>query len=331
MLTLAHAYLDTGRFKGSLLPFVLSRLTADLDAEFCRFADCGAGIGHTSQAYASLLDKHLSDEAKADALLACFEPLPENFQQLQKNVTSQGFVKLHQEAVSNVAGSVDFYVPSRMGSGSTGWTEGTSYGGSLQKKSASERVTVDAVRLEDAYREPFDFVKLDLQGGELKAIQGLGNLLPLVKLLYVETQLLSRDTTTDYLNKNGFITLFDDIQFGLKAGTAAIPHGVLQSLGIRLTRTHLPTTSGFPLICWGHFAPDADLFDAATLSFKPAVVQKLLDAGVNYMQTDVLAINPSIFPQVLRYFTDPSESAPTPVQPRKGKRRYGLFGPRDAG
>ena len=300
MLAMMHAHLSTGRYGDSLLPFVLSNLVKSLQGDFCRFADCGAGIGWTSQEYAELLGKQLSDDVKARALVACYEPLPENFVQMRKNLVGDIYT-LHQQAVSDVAGTAVFYVPVRMGSGNRLWTEGTSYGGTLTTFSSKESISVETVRLQDAYAKPFDFIKLDLQGGEMKALEGVGTMLDEVKLLYVETQLLSPAASTDFLNRKGFITFFDGLQFGLVDGAEEVPFSLLESLGIEITRARVPTPDGFPLILWGRFKPNADLFDAETLSFKSEIADKLVSAGVSYMQTDTFAFKPSILQLLTRH------------------------------
>jgi len=300
MLDIFHRYFTANKILGSLIDFVLPKLIKEFQSEFCRFADCGAGIGHTSLHYQKLLMQNLSFDIQNHALISCYEPLPENFVQLVKLSNNNSIFKLNQCAVSDFVGKSGFQIPNRCSVDNQYWINGTSYNGFLSDCVSNDHIIVDTIRLENEDCLPFHFVKLDLQGGELKAIKGLGNNLHDVKLLCVETQLLHSDSTIDFLNKSGFITFFDRLAFGFSQKIDKVPVDRLGELGIIIDENH--HGEDFASYCLGHVREYSSLIDSNTLVLKKHVSDALSNLGVNYMQTDIIAFNKNIFSSVMRYF-----------------------------
>jgi FkbM family methyltransferase len=120
--------------------------------------DAGANIG-----VATLFFKTLYPEAR----IVCFEPDPDNFVLLTRNVERNRLtgVELHQAAVSDTAEPVVFY---------------TSPGDSPLRHSTVEarvaspqQIVVPAVRLSTFVREDVDLLKLDVEGSERQVLPEL--------------------------------------------------------------------------------------------------------------------------------------------------------------
>jgi FkbM family methyltransferase len=284
----------------SVLDVVLPRVTRELQDELVYWVDGGAGVGTSSTGYADILERELLPQHVAAAKVVLYEPLPENVAVLQHRLGHDSRYLIRDVAVAGQTGTATFTVPSRItATGAGSWAEGTSYSGSLRSSWAgAESIVVQTVRLDEEALPRFDFVKLDLQGGELDALQGMGARLLDVKLLYVETQLLHEKGALKFLNEHGFLLLFDRLQFGFQAGLTYIPVELLRACGISIDRMHLPQSSGMPLICWGHFDPGTDVLDPQTFFLKTEISKKLIDAGINYLQTDALAINVKWLPRI---------------------------------
>lgn len=130
--------------------------------------DVGANIG-----YVSLL---LAKRAGEGGKVFSFEPLPKNQERLQKNLdlNPNYQVRLISKAVADKSGRISFLVHD---SGGMGKVEG-----SLGKDRGYEQsITVDAISIDDfVYKdkkpEP-DLIKLDIEGGEVLALQGMQRLL----------------------------------------------------------------------------------------------------------------------------------------------------------
>ncbi|BAK66854.1 hypothetical protein SLG_21790 [Sphingobium sp. SYK-6] len=281
-----YARMMAGKREGildDLLPIAIKKYQAG----FSRFADCGAGVGKVSTQYGALLDAHLEPENRHSASVECFEPLPENVVVLERVCADHPNLNVRPFAVSNFSGRASFSVPTRMGnSANPDWPPGTSYDGMLGAHYA-DTVEVEVVRLD---AEPqYDFVKLDLQGGEMSALEGLGNTIRGVKLIYAENQLLAREGTVGYLRDKGFICCFDRLQFGFAPETSWLALELLEQLGLKISHMNLPT-KGVPFFCLGYFDVHADPVDENG-QLSDETIRRFKDAGIIYLQTDILAIN----------------------------------------
>jgi FkbM family methyltransferase len=119
--------------------------------------DIGAHIGYYTLLLAKLVGK--SGEVIG------FEPDPDNFQLLKKNVMVNGYTNtiLEYKAVSNKLGAVTFY-RSALSSGQ----------GKLHNSDNCEPVQVDAVTLDsyfEGYERGIDFIKMDAEGAEACILQ----------------------------------------------------------------------------------------------------------------------------------------------------------------
>lgn len=129
-------------------------------------ADIGAHIGY----YTLLAAKLVGEEGKAYA----FEPFPENFALLAKNVEINGFrnVRLVQRAIVGSSGERDLFL-SQGASGSHSIFPG--------KSRSSRTVSVPVTTLDEFLAQEgwprIDLIKMDIEGAELAALSGMSHLL----------------------------------------------------------------------------------------------------------------------------------------------------------
>jgi len=125
--------------------------------------DLGANIGYFTLIFAKLV----GETGKVFA----FEPDPGNFSLLEKNVKINNYqnVTLIQKAVSNKTGKAKLYV----------W--GNPTGPKIYDSPASHQyIEIESISLDDYfknYKGKIDFIKMDIEGAEGGAIQGMTSLL----------------------------------------------------------------------------------------------------------------------------------------------------------
>jgi FkbM family methyltransferase len=164
--------------------------------------DGGANRGHTSSRYLKLYP---------EATLHLFEPFPESFALLQERFKNVPSVKMNQVALSDVEGTVSLHanqssytnsiLPSDPLAGDT-WGKGVL---DTQSTLMVPTTSIDAYARARAI-PAIDILKLDIQGAELKALQGARSLLErkAVGLIYMELILgptyLGQPRFEDYLH-----------------------------------------------------------------------------------------------------------------------------------
>jgi FkbM family methyltransferase len=157
--------------------------------------DGGAGSGSTSR---DIL-RHLSGSVYA------FEPFPGNHRFFDG--AAEG-VRLIPKALADIRGSASFRVSSVVEADSV-WGRWGMEGYSSSGRLADDGdLTVECVRADDEIPEgaPIDFVKLDLQGGELGALKGMPRIARDAHFLWVEY--IGGGGLVEWLEENRFV-LFD--------------------------------------------------------------------------------------------------------------------------
>jgi len=296
-------YIRSRGFPGDCLGYLLPKMIEHYKGDFRIFADCGGGIGHTSLMYEKMLETGLSPDDFLHAAVVVYEPLPENILELKKRTEAKPAICVREYAVSDFQGKAAFTVPRRMTGSSASWGAGTSAVGYLGANSTTETVEVDVTRLEDEPTPQFDFIKLDLQGGERKALIGLGAKLHKAKLIYAEHQLLANPAgqPLDFLTESGYICYFDRLQFGFKPAVEEIPISLLKEGGITIERFRGPDARGMSSsgIFWGTLDVLATRHLGADGKFSAEYADRLRAAGALYIQTDVVAIHRDVYSNVL--------------------------------
>ena len=123
--------------------------------------DIGANIG----SYARFMSRRVGPNGKVFA----FEPSADNFERLVRTVGSLGNVEPIKAAVGNATGPLTLYESDELNVDHRAYDPG----------GARRLIEVDCYRLDD-YFEPgqrVDFVKMDIQGFEYQALQGMRGVL----------------------------------------------------------------------------------------------------------------------------------------------------------
>lgn len=148
--------------------------------------DVGANIGKSTAKYSSLFP---------ESTIYSFEPFPESFQKLRRRFEGNSFVKPIQLAVSNKVGKKKFYIyqdsttnsllPTVDGAGH--WVEPDA----VRNIATIEApvTTIDNFCKREAIDE-IHILKMDIQGGELMALEGATEKLSQGSILLIYTELL---------------------------------------------------------------------------------------------------------------------------------------------
>lgn len=121
--------------------------------------DCGSNIGMSVLFFKWLYPK---------SMVIAFEPEPRTFSLLKKNVEENGLVnvELHNAALSDSDGSIDFFFPPEDPGTLTMSMHATANTGTQASKVATTRLSPFISR-------PVDFVKMDIEGAESRVIEDL--------------------------------------------------------------------------------------------------------------------------------------------------------------
>lgn len=124
--------------------------------------DLGANIGY----FTLIAAKLVGPEGKVFA----FEPDPKNFSLLQRNVELNGYdnITLVQKAVADKSGTAEFYL------GSDSWEHSLS---SVNRKAGVIPVSVTSLDEFLPQDIAVDFIKMDIEGAEEKALRGMERIL----------------------------------------------------------------------------------------------------------------------------------------------------------
>ena len=135
--------------------------------------DIGANIGY----YTLIFAKLVGNSGKVFA----FEPEPENFKILQKNIKINEYanVFLEQKAVSNNNEKLTLYISDKAGRHSI-----------YKLKKYVKSIDIESVTIDNYLKknniEKINFVKIDVEGAELNVLQGIQNLLDKNIILLIE-------------------------------------------------------------------------------------------------------------------------------------------------
>lgn len=131
------------------------------------FVDCGANIGYFTLCAA----KWVGNTGRVDA----YEPDPINRLRLEEHLHRNGvdtIVRVHRVGVSSKPGSFDFYHPSTSGKINHG---SASLFASLVED--GEKFTIETVRMDQHLDGVPNLIKMDIEGAEYDAIEGMSKIL----------------------------------------------------------------------------------------------------------------------------------------------------------
>ena len=121
--------------------------------------DVGANIG--------LLTRHFCEAVGPSGKVFAFEPDPENFSCLEFNTKGCGNRSVHQLAISDANGTAHLYLNARSSTGNSLLNQSDA-AGSVEV----ECRTIDTFLSENRVTQ-IDFIKIDVEGAELKVLQGM--------------------------------------------------------------------------------------------------------------------------------------------------------------
>ena len=142
-----------------------------------------------------------------EARILCFEPSPETFLILQKNIKINKLrgVTAIQAALSDKNGSCTLY-------GRMGWEESDTRGNTISPEwgawQSQQFCQVKTVKLSSYITEIVDFLKLDVEGAEMLVLHDIADKLSLVKQLFVETH-TTRHSNFSLIDIKSLLTNFE--------------------------------------------------------------------------------------------------------------------------
>ncbi len=176
--------------------------------------DLGANVGQTAQQYRAAFPK---------AMIYSFEPFESTFRILSQNCRGDGRVEPHRLAVADVSGARPFYFNADSVTGSLLPSSATAtrvLPDSLIKPVGS--VDVPTTTLDDFCSghaiDRIDVLKMDIQGGELMALQGASRMLEskAIDLIYTEVVFVELyEGQADFHDLCRFLSDYDYTLFGL--------------------------------------------------------------------------------------------------------------------
>lgn len=182
----------------------------------------GANTGQEAQQY---LDKGVENQI-------WIEPIPEIFEQLQKNIESNPHALAIQACVSNKSlQTVVFNITNNNGESSSflPLAKHLEYHPTVQNVNAIEMITItadDIIETAHIDMQHYDFLNLDIQGAELLALQGMEKNLKHINYVYTEVNVdelyqgcALMHQIDEFLESHGFVGVeckLTDCQWGDK-------------------------------------------------------------------------------------------------------------------
>lgn len=125
-----------------------------------------------------------------DSTIYAFEPVPEIFDQLKKNVSGYKNIKVFNVALSNITGECKMFVSSGLSDGSSSLLKPKDHLKDYPGVYFEKEITVKTVTVEDWAKQQglskIDFFWLDLQGHELNVLKTAADLIKNTSVIYTE-------------------------------------------------------------------------------------------------------------------------------------------------
>lgn len=164
--------------------------------------DLGANIGY----YTLLFSRLVGDKGKVFA----FEPEPKNFSVLKRNVELNNYknVILVQKAVSNTNGTTNLFISQTNTGGHTLFFN--------NNKLTKTSTPIQTIRLDDYFKDqkiPISFIKMDIQGSEGLAVDGMKKLLSKNHKLNLFTEFWKYGLNNSEIKSNAFLETLSSLGF----------------------------------------------------------------------------------------------------------------------
>jgi len=263
-----------------------------LDLNLC--IDVGAGSGSIT----NILSYN-------NTTIVAYEPFPGNHPLFCEYTKHLKNITLVKKAVSDKIDTLDFFVHSTVEGTEKGWEKHKGYSSvgflSCVSKIKEEnypngqKFKVDTVTLDSEFPDRnISFLKIDVQGAEEKVLKGAEKLLKenKVDILYIEWT--GEAEITDLLVKNNYI-LFDSTYMTVPNIYNIVP---FKNIGFEVLK-ELPLSTG-------KIAYDM-ILNSQDISPSEAIL-KVKEQKLGYIQTDVIAISPSYYPDFLNAVSKYNES-----------------------
>ncbi|HWD27859.1 MAG TPA: FkbM family methyltransferase [Rhizomicrobium sp.] len=209
---------------GTLLPL---QLIAQLGPAL--IVDVGAAFGHTVR---------VSLDANPAARVIAYEPFEGNLALLRAAAQDDPRLTVRPVAVTDRAGTARFDVPWVVDAAraAQGFPRGSSVAGKIARNGS---LHVETVRLDQDIAEHVDFLKLDVQGGELAALEGAEALMAGAGIDYIYIEFNGNWRVLRFLARHGYV-LFDSVYLAwphrwLKWPVPAWPPGTPRPLSTGVT------------------------------------------------------------------------------------------------
>ncbi len=167
-----------------------------------RVADVGGNIGYLTVIFSALVGP--------TGRVEVFEPSPDNLKYLCRNVASRANVEVFDCALSESVGQASFFVENLTGQNSSLVNDYAPLGRNAATSGISPRVreiTVPTDTLDNRYAEAdrLDFLKLDVEGGEVFVLRGATDVLRRLRpIVFLEIS-LDHDEILDLLKQNDYV------------------------------------------------------------------------------------------------------------------------------
>ncbi len=240
--------------------------------------DCGAAVG-------GITAKIRANSPESPVI--AFEPFPGNHEHFKKRHAGDPHVTLYKAAVGAKPGKASFFTPSTVRSAARKKaTPGASFVGRLDDKrtpNGEKVIEVDVYPLDDVCNEHVRFLKIDIQGGEVDALEGASKLVSsqAIDIIYIE--LMRSPELLQKLTELEFVLFDTEYLVTPKEG------GDLK--GWRPTRETILSTGQASIRGWPDHAP------AEIHRYNQWVVEETEKAGS--FTTDIVAVPLRFLPKLL--------------------------------
>lgn len=182
----------------SVRPYPIHQIITKVIKQGDVVIDVGASIGVLTLYFAKIVGK----EGKVYA----FEPNPENFSLLKKNIETNNYdnVVYEQKAVTNKSGKVNFNISNSLTAGR------------ITKDTENKSIKIESISLDDYFQNnltKIDFIKIDTEGYDWAVIEGAANLIQMNKNLRIMTEYHTRLINESGMNPLKFLQMIQSLGF----------------------------------------------------------------------------------------------------------------------